>query len=114
MDKGWGVSISYNLIGRRIVIVGGASEPSIWENPRHVLDIQLSKTFKQKFELKFNIRDLLAQNQIRYQDINGNGKLDKGSEAQNQNLTHSYQYDNIFMNTKVSPTISFSLAYKLY
>ena len=113
-DKGWGVSISYNLIGRSIFIVGAASEPSIWENPRHVLDIQLSKTFKQKFELKFNIRDLLAQNQIRYQDINGNGKLDKGSEQQNQNLSHSYQYDNIIMNAKVSPTLSFSLSYKLY
>ena len=114
-EKGWGVSVSYNLIGRRIVLVGSPNaDPSIWENPRHVLDIQLSKTFKQKFELKFNIRDLLAQNQIRYQDINNNGKLDKGSEIQNQNAIHSKAYDNIFMNTKVSPTISFSLTYKLY
>lgn len=114
-EKGWGVSVSYNLIGRRIVLVGSPmADPSIWENPRHVLDIQLSKTFKQKFELKFNIRDLLAQNQIRYQDINNNGKLDKGSETQNQNATHTNQYDNIFMNTKVSPTLSFSLTYKLY
>ncbi len=114
-EKGWGVSISYNLIGRRIVIVGSPkADPSIWENPRHVLDIQLSKTFKQKIELKFNIRDLLAQNQIRYQDINNNGKLDKGSDVQNQSATHSNLYDNIFLNTKVSPTISFSLSYKLY
>ncbi len=113
-DKNWGVSFSYNLIGRRIVIVGGPTEPSIWENPRHVLDLQLSKTFKQKFELKFNIRDMLAQNQIRYQDINNNGKLDKGSLQENQNLTHSYKYDNIFMNTKVSPTLSFSFSYKIY
>ena len=114
-EKGWGVSVSYNLIGRRIILVGSPNaDPSIWENPRHVLDIQLSKTFKQKLELKFNIRDLLAQNQIRYQDINNNGKLDKGSEIQNQNAIHSKAYDNIFMNTKVSPTISFSLTYKLY
>ncbi len=77
-----------------------------------MLDIQISKVFKQKFEVKLNIQDLLAQNRIRYQDING--KLDKGSEQQNQNLSHSYQYDNIFMNTKVSPTISFSLTYKFY
>ena len=114
INKGWGISLSYNLIGRSIFIVGAASEPSIWENPRNVLDIQISKVFKQKFEVKLNIQDLLAQNRIRYQDINGNGKLDKGSEQQNQNLSHSYQYDNIFMNTKVSPTISFSLTYKLY
>ena len=113
-DKNWGVSISYNLIGRRIVIVGGPTEPSIWENPRHVLDLQLSKTFKRKFELKFNIRDMIAQNQIRYQDINSNGKLDKGSEQANQNLTHTYTHDNIFMNTKVAPTLSFSFSYKIY
>lgn len=113
-DKNWGVSVSYNYIGRRIVIVGGVTEPSIWENPRHVLDLQLSKTFKKKFELKFNIRDLIAQNQIRYQDLNKNGKLDKGSENENKNLTHSYKYDNIFMTTKVSPTISFSLSYRIY
>ena len=112
--KNWGVSLSYNLIGRRIVIVGGTTEPSIWENPRHVLDLQLSKTFKQKLELKLNVRDLLAQNQIRYQDINKNGKLDKGSESANKELTHTYVHDNIFMNTKVSPTISFSLSYKIY
>lgn len=113
-DKEWGVSISYNLIGRRIVIVGGPSEPSIWENPRNVLDLQVSKTFRRKLELKLNIRDLLAQNMIRYQDINGNGKLDKGSIKENENLSHSYKYDNIFMNTKVAPTISFSVSYKIY
>ncbi len=113
-DNDWGVSVSYNLIGRRIIIVGGTTNPSIWENPRNVLDLQVSKTFKKKFEVKLNIRDILAQNQIRYQDINKNGKLDKGSEKENQNLTHSHQYDNIFMNTKVSPTISLSLSYKIY
>ena len=110
----WGVAISYNLIGRRIVIVGGPSEPSIWENPRNVLDLQVSKTFRKKLELKLNVRDLIAQNQIRYQDINKNGKLDKGSAAANEDLSHSYKYDNLFMNTKVSPTISFSVSYKLY
>ncbi len=113
-EKNWGVSVSYNLIGRRIVIVGGTNNPSIWENPRNVLDFQFSKTFKKKYELKLNLRDALAQNQIRYQDVNNNGKLDKGSEFENQNLTHSHQYDNIFMNTKVAPTLSFSFSYKIY
>jgi TonB-dependent receptor len=114
-DKDWGISISYNWVGRRIVVVGSTGgEPSIWENPRHVLDLQLSKTFKKKLELKINVRDMLAQNQIRYQDINNNGKLDKGSEQANQNLTHTYQHDNIFLNTKVAPTISFSISYKIH
>ena len=111
-DKGWGASISYNVIGRRIVIVGAAAEPDFYEAPRHVLDFQLSKTIKQKFEIKLNVRDILAQRQIWYQDINKNGKLDKASEKESQNLTHTYATDNIMVNTKLAPTISLSLSYK--
>ena len=113
-DKDWGVSLSYNLIGRRIIIVGGNASPSIWENPRHVLDLQISKTFKKKLELKLNVRDLLAQKQILYQDMNKNGKLDKGSIEQNEKTSHSYAFDNIFIITKLAPTISFSISYKIY
>ena len=113
-DKDWGVSFSYNLIGRRIIIVGGDASPSIWENPRHVLDMQISKTYKKKLELKLNVRDLLAQKQILYQDMNKNGKLDKGSIAENEKTSHSYDYDNLFFITKLAPTISFSISYKIY
>ena len=111
-EKGWGASISYNVIGRRIVIVGATAEPDFYEAPRHVLDFQLSKTIKQKFEIKLNVRDILAQRQIWYQDINKNGKLDKGSEKESQNLTHTYTTDNIMVNTKLAPTISVSFSYK--
>lgn len=111
-EKGWGASISYNVIGRRIVIVGASAEPDFYEAPRHVLDLQLSKIIKQKFEIKLNVRDILAQRQIWYQDINKNGKLDKGSEKESQNLTHSYSTDNIMVNTKLAPTLSVSFSYK--
>ncbi|MCE3227130.1 MAG: hypothetical protein K0S32_1681 [Bacteroidetes bacterium] len=111
-DKDWGASVSYNLIGRRIVIVGSVSEPSYWENPRHVLDFQVTKTFKKKFDLKFNVRDALAQNQIWYQDINKNGKLDKASEASNKDITHANNLDNVMANTKLAPTFAFSFTYR--
>jgi TonB-dependent receptor len=111
-DKDWGVSLSYNVIGRRIVLVGGESEPSYWETPRHVIDFQLAKTFKKRFEIKFNIRDILAQNQIWYQDVDKNGKLNKNSEEENKNISHTNNYDNIMANTKLSPTFSFSFLFK--
>jgi TonB-dependent receptor len=111
-DKDWGVSLSYNVIGRRIVLVGGESEPSYWETPRHVIDFQVAKTFKKRFEIKFNIRDILAQNQIWYQDIDKNGKLNKNSEEENKNISHTNNYDNIMANTKLSPTFSFSFLFK--
>lgn len=111
-DNGFGASISYNVVGRRIFIVGSTDEPTYWENPRHILDLQLVKTFKEKLELKLNVRDLLAQNLIFYQDINKNGKLDKGSEESNKGLTHDAKYDNIMINTNNAPTISFSISYR--
>jgi outer membrane receptor protein involved in Fe transport len=108
----FGISVSYNYVGKRIVIVGNTDEPSIWENPRHILDLQLSKTFKNKFEVKLNIRDALAQNLIFYQDLNKNGKFDKSSLTDNKEFNHSNNSDNVMVNTKLAPTISLSLSYK--
>jgi outer membrane receptor protein involved in Fe transport len=109
----FGISLSYNYVGKRIVIVGNVDEPSIWENPRHVLDLQLSKTIKNNLEIKFNIRDAVAQNLIYYQDINENGKLDKQSVEDNKGFQHNMNADNIMLNTKLAPTISLSLSYKI-
>ena len=108
----FGISFSYNYVGKRIIIVGNTDEPSIWENPRHILDLQLSKTFKNKFEVKLNLRDALAQNLIYYQDINKNGKFDKASLTDNKEFSHLSTSDNVMVNTKLAPTISLSLSYK--
>ncbi len=112
-DYDFGISLSYNYVGKRIVIVGNVDEPSIWENPRHVLDLQLTKTFKKNLEVKFNVRDAIAQNLIYYQDINENGKLDKQSVNDNKKFQHTMDADNIMLNTKFAPTISLSLSYKI-
>lgn len=111
-EKGWGVSLSYNLVGKRIYIVGSTDEPTWWEKPRNVLDFQVSKTFKEKLELKLNVRDILAQNLIFYQDINGNGKFDKNSEAKSKDALHGTSTDNVMVNIRYAPTISFSLSYR--
>lgn len=108
----FGVSVSYNYVGKRIVIVGNSDELSIWENPRHVLDLQISKTFKEKLEIKLNVRDAIAQNLIFYQDINKNGKFDKSSLEDNKEFEHASTSDNIMVNTKLAPTISLSVSYK--
>jgi TonB-dependent receptor len=108
----FGISLSYNYVGKRIIIVGNTDEPNIWENPRHVLDLQLSKTFKEKIEIKLNVRDAIAQNLIYYQDINKNGKFDKEALNTNKEFQHSSVSDNVMLNTKLAPTISLSLSYK--
>jgi TonB-dependent receptor len=93
------VSLSYNLVGQRIAIAGSVQEPSVWENGRNVLDFQISKTFKDKYEVKLNVKDALAQDLVFFQDINKNQKYDKGIDSAWQEITFGQ-------------TVSLSLKYK--
>jgi len=95
----FGVSLSVNYIGRRIFSVGDVTYPEIWENPRLVMDLQLTKLFlKKKLELRLNFKDLLAQNAIMYQDNDRSGSFSTG--------------DNKIMDQRLGQQISFSLGYK--
>lgn len=89
---------SYNVVGQRIAIAGSIQEPSVWENRRHVIDLQLVKNFKDKFELKLNVKDLLAQDLTFFQDINKNKKYDA-------------ELDNTWQKINFGQTISLSLKY---
>jgi TonB-dependent receptor len=89
---------SYNVVGQRIAIAGSVQEPSVWENRRHVIDLQLVKNFNDKFELKLNVKDLLAQDLIFFQDINKNKKYD-------------VDVDNTWQQMNFGQTISLSLKY---
>jgi TonB-dependent receptor len=81
------VNFSYNYVGQRIAIAGNIQEPSVWENGRHVLDFQIGKTWKDKYELKLNCADLLAQDLVFFQDINKNKRYDKGVDNAWQEIT---------------------------
>lgn len=85
--KGFNVNISYNLVGQRIAIAGSVQEPSVWENGRNVIDFQVSKIFKKKFEVKLNVKDILAQDLVYFQDINKNKKYDLGVDSAWQEIT---------------------------
>jgi hypothetical protein len=68
LDNGWSLSINYNKVGSRIAIVGNSeAEPTLWEKSRAFLDMQFSKSFsKNKYEIKLNLQNLLAQKIIYY------------------------------------------------
>jgi outer membrane receptor protein involved in Fe transport len=69
-DNGWIVSANINRVGNRIVFGSSEIEPSLWEKARTFLDVQIAKSFyKNKIELKLNIQNILAQDQIFYQNI---------------------------------------------
>lgn len=74
---GLSITALYNMVGRRIFLVGNEENPNIWEAPRPLLDFQVSKKlFNDKAGIKFTITDLLNRKQNFYQDMNENGKYD--------------------------------------
>jgi hypothetical protein len=74
-DRGWSSTIVSNKIGQRIFIVGNVTEPNVWENGRTLLDFQIAKKITNKnFEIKFNVKDILAQKSIFFEDTNNDNK----------------------------------------
>lgn len=67
-DKlGLSSSLMYNVMGKRIVVAAQLNQgqviiPDIYEMPRHVVDFSLNKKIGKRLELKFGVKDLLAQN----------------------------------------------------
>lgn len=66
-DKlGLSSSVMYNVMGKRILVAAQLNQgevviPDIYEMPRNVLDFSLNKKIGKKMELKFGVKDLLAQ-----------------------------------------------------
>ncbi len=56
---GLNVTVSYNRQGKRLVIAGGGSIADVYEMPRNLIDIKLSKNIGKHFSVSFTIRDLL-------------------------------------------------------
>lgn len=78
------VSILYNIIGPRIAIVGIPGVPEVWEMPRNVVDITITKTIRNNIDLRFSIQDIFNQSFTLLQDANADGKLDRKTDQQMQ------------------------------
>ncbi|WP_345329001.1 TonB-dependent receptor [Mucilaginibacter defluvii] len=71
------LNILYNRLGRRIFYAGGSRFPSVYENPRDVVDLQVGyKVIKSKGEIKLSASDIFNQKNAFYYDIDGNKKYD--------------------------------------
>ena len=86
VEKGFNMTVLFNQVGKRIYLVGdlqaGAATPDVFENPRALVDFQISKKFaEKKAEIRFTISDLLNQRQIFYQNNNSNTGFDKDADA---------------------------------
>ncbi|HEX3007741.1 MAG TPA: TonB-dependent receptor, partial [Bacteroidales bacterium] len=84
------ISVLYNVIGKRIHIVGipaqnsWESMPDVYEMPRHLVDLTISKKIGKYFEIKGGIKDLLNQAVIYKQTIDENVDLSYYSSTEPQ------------------------------
>ena len=106
----WSASAQYNVIGKRLIGVGRnlgstgdqtVSIPDAYEMPRHLLDLNVSKTFG-RFTLKAGIKDVLAQKVIfkQFNDV----ITQSGERKTVEEVTRSY---------RPGRNISLTLTYKL-
>lgn len=83
--KGLQASVNFNKIGSRIAYIGVAKDvqpygSDIYEFGRSILDFQIGKNMKKAGNIKLTFGDVLRQNTVFYQDINGNKKYDESGD----------------------------------
>ncbi len=78
--SGWGGTLLLNRIGQRINTVGTANYADIYEKARTVFDLQISKNFGKKAELRFTWQDLLGQKIILYQNLDEKTSFDESKD----------------------------------
>jgi hypothetical protein len=94
-------TLLYNRVGNRLALVGYGSLgfPDIYENPRHVIDFQLSKrVLNKKGEVKLSFSDILSQDYMFYENVDSKRSYDKNK-------------DRIFSSYNPGSTISLGFTY---
>ncbi|WP_018476733.1 TonB-dependent receptor [Pontibacter roseus] len=79
--SGLQVNLLYNVVGKRIFVVGSYANPTVYEMPRHLVDLSVTKSFGRNFEIKGGIQDLLNQSVHLIQDSDGDGKIGSVDET---------------------------------
>jgi hypothetical protein len=90
-------TVLFNRIGRRIWLVGSNGYRDTYENPRNVLDFQLTKNvLAGKGEIKFNAQDILNNRAIYYQDQDNSKSYNATEDTVIQNILFGSNYSLTF------------------
>lgn len=81
-NTNWQWNVLYNVFGQRIFTVGNMTNPTVYEMPRHVVDLNISKKLKNQLEIRLGIQDILNQPVRFAQDFNRDGKVGKDVTSQ--------------------------------
>lgn len=103
-ESGWFASAVVNRIGSRIAFVGADAKYApfrldVYERARTVLDVQVGKNIK-NFNVKLTVGDVLRQDLVFFQDVDGNKKYNPTTDRQmflylngfTTNLSLSYNF----------------------
>lgn len=106
-ENGWQVAVLYNVVGKRLFAVGGYTDAGfsayedIYEMPRSVLDLSVTRRFTERLTAKFSISDILNQRYVLMQDGNRDGEFDKAK-------------DQIIQSNRFGSLYTFGLTYKVW
>jgi hypothetical protein len=93
-NNGFMVTLLYNIIGKRIVAVGRPSPnqwediPNIYELPRNVLDLAISKKINKQLEIKAGIKDIFNQQVRLIQTINTTVAMSEIDGSNSSDIKH--------------------------
>jgi TonB-dependent receptor len=73
--KGLSVTALYNVFGKRIFSVGNKTFATIYEMPRHSIDLTIQKKLSEHWEGRVGVQDLLNYKTRFMQDSNNDGKI---------------------------------------
>ena len=129
MKETFELTTSYNRTGDFIYELGSSDldvhlvngilipkRPHYREKARNMLDLVISKSFlRSKLKIKFNISNILKEDIIVYQDLNGNGKFDEPVVIKKDNSGRTANYlsgvDNTSSFITGQRSFSFSISY---
>jgi TonB-dependent receptor len=74
-------NLVYNIIGKRIGVVGSYGTPNIYELPKNNLDLTISYKLSSNLKCTFNINNLLNSTSLFMQDSNEDGKINQKDET---------------------------------
>ncbi|UYZ62729.1 TonB-dependent receptor [Hymenobacter weizhouensis] len=80
-DNSTQVSLLYNVVGPRIFAVGNKLNPTVFEVPRNVMDIIVTKRLAKNWELRAAVQDVFNQPVQLDQDTDRNGKHSSGDNT---------------------------------
>lgn len=90
-EKNIGINLVFNRIGERIFAVGDFDNvETMFEATRNVLDLQISKKFYKKIEIKLSFSDLLSNPTVFYYNTLKNNTADKSNTSYQKNQDFNY------------------------